>query len=70
MDVIEDLVIPYVGPGCCHSTDCQFYWHEFYHKPTDSCPDWESLQIEMMNNKKFSSKFILHEFMDYAAHEI
>ena len=70
MDFIEDLVIPFVGPGCCHNTNCQFYWHEFYHKPTKSCPEWESLQMEMISDKKFSAKFILHEFMDYAAHEI
>ena len=70
MSIIEDLLIPYVGPGCCHNKNCQFYWYEFYHMPTESCPDWESLQKELISEKKYSSKFNLHEFMDYAAHEI
>ena len=70
MNIIEDLLTPYVGPGCCHNKNCQFYWYEFYHLPTEKCPDWENLQNQLSSDKKFSSLFKLHEFMDYAAHEI
>ena len=70
MNIIEDLLIPYVGPGCCHNKNCQFYWYEFYHMPTKSCPDWEPLQKELISDQKYSSKFNLHEFIDYVAHKI
>ena len=62
MNVIEDLLVPYVGPGSYHNKKCPFYWYEFYHMPTETCPDWEPLQKDLISENKFSFKFITRKF--------
>ena len=68
MNLIKDVVIPYVGPGCCHDKKCKFYWYEFYHKPIEGCIQWNQFKYQAPQIHKFDSNFKIHEFMDYASY--
>ena len=57
MNILEKLVIPFVGPGCCHDRACKFYWYEFYHLPVEGCPSWESYKKDATVNNQIDSKF-------------
>ena len=60
MNFIKDLVIPFVGPGCCNDRKCQFYWYEFYHKPIEGCVKWNEFQDQALQIQKFDSNFKIH----------
>ena len=70
MNLIEDTVIPFVGPGCCHNKNCIFYRYKYYHKPIQGCLKWDEFQNQGNTAKVFSSNFKVHEFMDYPSYEI
>ena len=70
MNILENLVIPFVGPGCCHDRACTFYWYEFYHLPVEGCPSWESYKKDATVNNQIDPNFNINEFMDYACNEI
>jgi hypothetical protein len=72
MNLIEDIVIPYVGPGCCHDKKCKFYWYEFYHKPIEGCIKWNQFKyhgtlhkfINLIQISKFMSVWIMHRMVN------
>ena len=68
MNILENLVIPFVGPGCCHDRACKFYWYELYHLPVEGCPSWEfykkHVTVNNQSDSKFDPNFNINEFMD------
>ena len=61
MDLIQEKVIPYIGQGCCHNRDCEFYTYKYYHKPIDGCLKWNEYQSRLSYSQiwfKFQSSRI------------
>ena len=69
MDICQDLVIPYLGPGFYCRVSCRFFRYEPFHKPMEGCLSFADFINLKPSNSIFDPKFSLHYFMDFASNE-
>ena len=60
MAILEDQIVPYLGPGFCSSLSCKFFLYEPFHKPIEGCSNFEHFKTLKQSNSVFDNRFNLH----------